>query len=84
MSVFRRYGRICWLCGHDGANQVDHVIPVAVSPQLSWQLGNLRPAHGVPGNRCETCGQACNQAKAAGQLQPYSGSSNGRKLGRRW
>jgi 5-methylcytosine-specific restriction endonuclease McrA len=68
MAVFRAHGRICVLCGHDGANQVDHVIPVAVAPQLAWTMSNLRPCHGVPRNRCQTCGQACNQAKQANQL----------------
>lgn len=68
--VFRQYGRTCHICGHDGANQVDHVIPVAVAPQLAWVLSNCRPAHGVPGNKCPVCGKACNQARQAGVIKP--------------
>lgn len=77
LRVFAIHGRICVICGHDGSNQVDHVIPVAVAPELAFVLTNLRPVHGVPRNRCPVCGQACNQAKAAGVAKPLVS-------GRRW
>jgi hypothetical protein len=68
--VFATYGRTCHICGHDGANQVDHLVPLAVDPSQGWVLANLRPAHGVPGNRCPTCRVACNQARQAGSIRP--------------
>ena len=51
---------ICWLCGHDGADTVDHVL----SPMRGgdwYDLDNLRPAHGVRG--CPVCERKCNRAK---------------------
>ena len=61
--VFGAYGRACWICGHAGANQVDHVQSYTEHPELAFALSNMRPAHGS-GNRCVTCGQCCNQVKA--------------------
>ena len=51
--------RICWICGHDGADQADDVIPK--SRGGSSTLANLRPAHGT--QPCPTCGVRCNQAR---------------------
>lgn len=41
---------VCWLCGHTGADTVDHVIPLRVLREtgrmdLANDPGNLRPAH---------------------------------------
>lgn len=33
----------CWLCGQPGADQADHVVPVAAGGTDT--LDNLRPAH---------------------------------------
>ncbi|WP_433445665.1 HNH endonuclease [Nonomuraea sp. CA-141351] len=52
--------RICWLCGHDGADTVDHVIPLSLGGD-PLDLANLRAAHGVRG--CPTCGRKCNSAR---------------------
>jgi len=54
----------CWLCGHGGADTLDHVIPVSKAPQLAQDPTNLRPAHGVAG--CPTCGRRCNQERGNG------------------
>ena len=40
---------ICWLCGEDGADTVDHIVPVSLmtdpnDPRLN-DPGNMRPAH---------------------------------------
>ena len=42
--VFALYGSICWLCGYDGADTIDHL--VMISQGGSNDLENLRPAHG--------------------------------------
>lgn len=42
--VFSTYGDICWLCGQEGADTIDHL--VMVSQGGSNTLENLRPAHG--------------------------------------
>lgn len=45
---------ICHLCGRDGADTVDHVIPRSLRPDLAHDLANLRPAH-----------RSCNSSKGA-------------------
>jgi 5-methylcytosine-specific restriction endonuclease McrA len=49
--VFATYGRVCHLCGRGGANQVDHLIPRSVRPDLAFDLDNARPAHGFCNNQ---------------------------------
>jgi hypothetical protein len=61
--IIATYGDTCWICGHGGARQGDHVIPVTERPDLAWDIRNCRPAHGAPGNKCPTCLQNCNQLK---------------------
>jgi 5-methylcytosine-specific restriction endonuclease McrA len=57
----------CWLCHHDGANQIDHKIPRSkrIGRMERW---NWRPAHGPPG--CPTCGRNCNQVRGAREEEP--------------
>lgn len=52
------YGTVCWLCGHDGADSADHILPR--SRGGSDAIENLRPAHY---SACATCGKRCNQAR---------------------
>jgi 5-methylcytosine-specific restriction endonuclease McrA len=64
-----RASRTCWLCGHDGADSVDHVIPRALCIatgriDLLNATSNLRPAHHHP---CPECGQRCNRKRGTGQ-----------------
>ena len=49
-QVFNYYGTVCWLCGHDGADTIDHL--VMVSHGGSNDLENLRPAHGRKSEFC--------------------------------
>jgi hypothetical protein len=71
--VFASYGRTCHLCGHDGANQVDHLLTVLEYPQYAWTLENCRPCHGTR-NRCPVCGRCCNQSRRQGPKRPLPGS----------
>jgi hypothetical protein len=48
--VFSMYGTECWLCGGDGADTIDHIIPVVQGG--SDDLDNLRPAHGRKSKTC--------------------------------
>lgn len=58
---------VCHLCGHDGADQADHIGPRSLNPELrDDDLSNLAPAHGV--NGCPTCGEKCNQVKGNGTI----------------
>ena len=51
---------VCHICGHPGADAVDHVVPLARGGSDIDPL-NLRPAH--HNTACPTCGIKCNQVK---------------------
>jgi 5-methylcytosine-specific restriction endonuclease McrA len=58
--VLQRDARVCHVCHHAGADQVDHIINVAHGG--THELSNLAPIHG---DRCPTCAEACHKAKTA-------------------
>lgn len=58
--VRRTKGDICYLCGHEGAQDVDHVESLA-SGGAPLDPANHEPIHG--GDGCPTCGRKCNQEK---------------------
>lgn len=49
-QVFNYYGDACWLCGGEGADTIDHIVPVIDGGDDS--LDNLRPAHGRKSKSC--------------------------------
>jgi predicted kinase len=51
--------RVCWICGHDGSDSVDHLTPVSRGG-APLDPGNLAPAHHAP---CPTCGRRCNTSR---------------------
>lgn len=53
---------ICWICGHHGANQIDHD-PPRVHYQVKLDQNTWRPAHGNGAMQCPTCGRSCNQER---------------------
>lgn len=59
--VFATYGTTCWICGHDGSTDVDHLVPLSVDPDQPLEVDGMRPAHGVTG--CPTCSRRCNQER---------------------
>ena len=55
---------VCHICGHPGADAVDHVVPLNPKPggaQGTEDIANLRPAH--HDTPCPTCGRKCNREK---------------------
>jgi 5-methylcytosine-specific restriction endonuclease McrA len=59
---------ICWLCGHDGADSADHLVPRAHllatgQTHLLNAISNLAPAHHEP---CPTCNIRCNRKRGTG------------------
>jgi hypothetical protein len=73
----RRLGDQCALCGHRGAGDLDHIVPVAVDPSRVMDPSNVQMAHGVDGcpfcepivTRNGTKRLACNQSKGAGEAR---------------
>lgn len=70
-SVLAR-STVCWLCGHGGADSVDHIIPRAVAiamgeHRLLNDEANLAPAHHQP---CPDCGVRCNRKRGTGTAKP--------------
>jgi hypothetical protein len=67
-DVFAAYGTSCWICGHGGAYEVDHVNRLADGGD-PYDLETARPAHGsnYPCPVCisTTTGRArcCNQER---------------------
>lgn len=62
--VIAAHGGVCWICGHEGATEVDHVVPWAewCDDTLSvHDQTNLAPAHAEP---CATCGRDCHADKS--------------------
>lgn len=69
--------RVCWLCGHNGSNDVDHEPSLKKLEALGLDPCDprfLRPAHGVL-SRCPTCGRACNQEKGDRDARPTPSAS---------
>jgi 5-methylcytosine-specific restriction endonuclease McrA len=57
----------CGECGHSGSDQVDHVLPRSLHPEIDdTDITNLRAIHGNKG--CPTCGEKCNQVKGNGTV----------------
>ncbi|MFG2172747.1 HNH endonuclease [Streptomyces niveus] len=50
----------CIVCGHTGADAVDHIQPVTKGGATT-DPDNRAPIHGVKG--CPTCGRKCNNEK---------------------
>ncbi|MFC9247761.1 HNH endonuclease [Streptomyces sp. NPDC057136] len=66
-AAFLAANDVCHLCGHPGANVVDHVTPVTAGADPEDQ-DNWAPAHGI--TRCPTCGRNCNGEKGANTNTP--------------
>jgi 5-methylcytosine-specific restriction endonuclease McrA len=75
LIVLATYGGICHLCQHPGAQQVDHLIPVSLRPDLGWVVSNLRPAHGGKNNPCPVCHLRCNQVRGTKALDAFDVTS---------
>ena len=60
-ACFAAYGRMCWLCGHGGAQEVDHLEPPGHGGSM-FDVANLRPIHNVT-HGCPYCGRKCNREK---------------------
>lgn len=70
-QMFAIYGDLCHLCGHPGARQADHLVPIRDWPDQPIDPHLMRPAHGGGNeergldNPCPICGRRCNQERGA-------------------
>jgi hypothetical protein len=74
-QMFRLYGYVCHICGHGGANEADHLVPISVDSGQPIDPHAMRPSHGSS-RPCRVCQgpegkpRCCNQErgnKALGQ-----------------
>lgn len=66
-QMFATYGDTCHICGHAGAREADHLVPVSHDSDQPVDPHLMRPAHG--GNApCPVCGRACNAERGAGPI----------------
>lgn len=61
-EMFAIYGTICHLCGHDGAGEADHLVPISIDSTQPVDPHGMRPAHGANAP-CPTCGRRCNASR---------------------
>jgi 5-methylcytosine-specific restriction protein A len=79
-QVLAAHNGVCHVCGHEGADQCDHLLNVARGG--THDVDNLAPIHGTPSgaNPCPTCGRHCHQDKTkAEQAAGRAGSNRNRK-----
>lgn len=79
-ATFARWGHTCWRCGLEGADSVDHVIPVCLGG--THDLSNLRPAH----SRCNSSAGASlgNRLRPRRPLTGRQRQAIALKAARRW
>jgi 5-methylcytosine-specific restriction protein A len=62
--VLDKHDTICHVCGHPGADEADHVIPLAEDgPDTT---ANMRPIHSEPCHREKTAAEAARGRRDAG------------------
>lgn len=66
LRVFAMWGTVCHLCGHEGADSADHLIPLAQWGNQPYDPRISRPAHGIAG--CPTCEVKCNSSRGNRQF----------------
>jgi hypothetical protein len=76
-EVIEQSGGICFHCGHLGAREADHLVPVEVDPSLALVRSNIVASHGSSRgaeSRCWVCdprrGRCCNQSRNRRRPRP--------------
>jgi hypothetical protein len=65
--MFEIYGDLCHLCGHEGAGEADHLVPIKIDADQPIDPHAMRPAHGANAP-CPVCGRKCNTSRGARPL----------------
>lgn len=79
-SAVAYYGGRCHICGCGGAKQPDHLVPVTEHPELEWELANIRPAHGAPGNACPSCSAKAGRPVYCNQIRSGLSAERARRI----
>lgn len=77
-QMFAIYGDTCWWCGHGGATEADHLIPISMWADQPIDPHAMRPIHGVNGNQgkgCVVCTRNCNQERGNSTTKPQLNTS---------
>jgi len=64
-AALRMWGTDCWLCGHPGGYEGDHVVRLADGGD-PYDPSNIRPAHGS-NYPCPVCVTAAGKARCCNQ-----------------
>lgn len=72
--MFAIYGHACHLCGHGGAGEADHLVPISTDTTQPVDPHLMRPAHGsnYPCRVCKTSTgrpRCCNQERGVGPIK---------------
>lgn len=65
--MFAIYGDTCHLCGHYGAGEADHLVPISIDADQPIDPHAMRPAHGANAP-CPVCGRLCNSERGNGPV----------------
>ncbi len=68
--MFALYGHTCHLCGHGGAGEADHLVPISLDVDQPIDPHAMRPAHGA-NSPCPTCGRKCNTERGTKAVQTF-------------
>lgn len=68
--MFAIYGHTCHLCGHGGAGEADHLVPISLDADQPIDPHAMRPAHGANAP-CRVCRRKCNTERGSRSVQTF-------------
>lgn len=65
--ILTRDGNTCYICGHPGADQVDHIIPWAEWTRADLSVHDQSNLAAIHGEACPVCDAHCHDDKTAAE-----------------